>query len=158
MIVNGYEIKPLANLFKANLSGADLRNADLSAADLFKADLIRANLSGANLRNAKMDGAITIISREEEQKNWRAVCEAVKRTNRLDMRNWHGPGWNPEAKGDCGTTHCLAGWAQALCDDPVIRKMEPSIVGSILMPRHAHLFMKSDAEIMKLIDEELAHD
>ena len=47
MIINGYEIKPGANLSGADLSGANLRGADLSGANLRG-----ANLSGANLRGA----------------------------------------------------------------------------------------------------------
>lgn len=47
MIINGYEIKPNANLSDANLSRADLRGANLSDADLRRADLRGANLRGA---------------------------------------------------------------------------------------------------------------
>ena len=47
MEVNGYTIKP-----GADLRGADLRRADLRRADLCYADLSSANLSGANLRGA----------------------------------------------------------------------------------------------------------
>lgn len=64
MIVNGYEIKPGAdlqgayipganlagaNLAGANLEGANLRGADLEGADLQGANLVGANLEGANL-------------------------------------------------------------------------------------------------------------
>ena len=44
--VNGYEIKPRANLSGANLRGADLSDANLSDADLRGAGLRDANLSG----------------------------------------------------------------------------------------------------------------
>ena len=57
MIVNGYEIKPWADLRGADLSGADLRGADLSGADLRWANLSEADLSGANLRWASLSGA-----------------------------------------------------------------------------------------------------
>ena len=46
-IVNGYEIKPKADLREANLREADLRGADLRAADLTEADLRWADLTGA---------------------------------------------------------------------------------------------------------------
>ena len=57
MIVNGYEIKPEANLSWAYLSGAYLSEADLSGANLSKASLIEANLSGAYLSGADLSGA-----------------------------------------------------------------------------------------------------
>ena len=62
MIVNGYEIKPNADLCEAdlcgaNLSGANLSGANLSGANLRGADLCWANLSGANLRGADLRGA-----------------------------------------------------------------------------------------------------
>jgi len=62
MEVNGYEIKPKANLSGANLSRAnlfwaDLTGANLSGTDLFGADLTGANLTGANLTGANLSGA-----------------------------------------------------------------------------------------------------
>jgi len=76
-MVNGYEIKPKADLEGANLQGADLRRAnlyrvnlqganlqganlqgvDLEDADLQKANLQKANLQGANLEDADLRGA-----------------------------------------------------------------------------------------------------
>jgi hypothetical protein len=49
MEVNGYEIKPNADLRNADLSGADLSGADLRYAGLREADLSGADLSGAVL-------------------------------------------------------------------------------------------------------------
>jgi len=67
MKVNGYEIKPKANLSgtdlfgadlsRANLFWADLSGANLSGTDLFGADLSRADLTGANLTGANLSGA-----------------------------------------------------------------------------------------------------
>ena len=62
MKVNGYEIKPGANLsyavlLGANLESANLESANLSYADLRFANLQGANLLGANLESAKLDGA-----------------------------------------------------------------------------------------------------
>ena len=57
MRVNGYEIRPFANLSRANLSGAKLSRADLSGANLFGANLSRADLFGANLSRADLSGA-----------------------------------------------------------------------------------------------------
>ena len=55
-IVNGYEIRPDANLAGAKLAGAKLSNsylswANLIGANLAGANLARADLSFANLRN-----------------------------------------------------------------------------------------------------------
>jgi hypothetical protein len=64
--------------------------------------------------------------------------------DRLRMEQWHGGGWKPSEPGDCGTTHCLAGWAQAKSGDLMIRKMEPSAAGRKLIPNLSYLFYASD--------------
>ena len=61
-VVNGFLIKPFADLWGADLSGAMLRwaklqNANLSGADLSGADLWKADLSGADLSGADLSGA-----------------------------------------------------------------------------------------------------
>ena len=53
--VNGYKIKPGADLERAKLEGADLSGADLARANLFGAKLEGADLSGADLARAKAD-------------------------------------------------------------------------------------------------------
>ena len=65
--VNGYTIRPNANLTNANLTGANLQGANLTdanlsgavlgGADLTGANLSSANLSYANLSNADLYGA-----------------------------------------------------------------------------------------------------
>jgi hypothetical protein len=60
--VNGYTIKPGANLEGANLEGANLEGANLeganlTCANLTNADLTNANLNDANLFGAKLEGA-----------------------------------------------------------------------------------------------------
>jgi uncharacterized protein YjbI with pentapeptide repeats len=57
MNINGYEIKPKANLRGANLGDADLGGANLWGANLRGADLRGANLRGANLWGANLWGA-----------------------------------------------------------------------------------------------------
>ncbi len=57
MKVNGYEIKPKADLSGADLAGADLAGARLGRANLEGANLEGANLSAAKLKNAKLEGA-----------------------------------------------------------------------------------------------------
>jgi len=57
MKINGYEIKPWANLWGANLKGADLKGANLWGADLQDANLRGANLWGADLQDANLRGA-----------------------------------------------------------------------------------------------------
>jgi len=57
MKVNGYEIKPEANLRGAYLYGADLRGANLRRTDLSRANLRRADLRRADLREADLSGA-----------------------------------------------------------------------------------------------------
>jgi len=57
MKVNGYEIKPEANLRGAYLYGADLRGANLRRTDLSRANLRRADLRRADLREADLSEA-----------------------------------------------------------------------------------------------------
>ena len=57
MNINGYEIKPGADLEGADLRGAKLEGANLRNAYLRNAYLSGANLSGADLRYANLDGA-----------------------------------------------------------------------------------------------------
>ena len=72
---------------------ANLRNADLRGANLRNADLTNASLFGAK--------GLPIVS--DSQQRLRAVAsEVLAFPNGLQMEAWHG---------DCGTTHCLAGWA-----------------------------------------------
>ena len=57
MNVNGYEIKPGADLSRAHLSEANLSWANLSGANFIRANLSRANLSWADLSWADLSGA-----------------------------------------------------------------------------------------------------
>jgi len=68
MIINGYEIKPYANLRNANLRNANLRNADLRGANLRGAYLVDADLRGADLVLSYQDEGKTLkIFIEESQ-------------------------------------------------------------------------------------------
>jgi hypothetical protein len=57
MNINGYEIKPGADLKGADLRGANLYGANLYGANLEGADLRYADLEGADLYDAKLQGA-----------------------------------------------------------------------------------------------------
>ena len=58
-VVNGYEIKPGANLIYADLTWADLRGVDLHGAKLVRANLWWTNLYRAFFKNTTMpDGSI----------------------------------------------------------------------------------------------------
>jgi len=70
MNVNGYEIKPDANLEGANLKYDNLVNADLKYANLEGANLEGANLEGANLEDANLEDANvtgTILEKKEDK-------------------------------------------------------------------------------------------
>lgn len=56
MIVNGYEIKPKANLRGVYLRGACLRGTSLRGADLSWANLRESDLRGSDLRGAYLHG------------------------------------------------------------------------------------------------------
>ena len=66
MKVNGYDIKPDANLKGANLEGANLKGADLRY----------ANLRYANLEGAKVTG--TILEKKEEPQDTTSLSQKVK--------------------------------------------------------------------------------
>ena len=72
------------------------------------------------------------------------------------MGGWHGEGWDPEKPGDCGTAHCVAGWSQALCTHPIIRRMDQAMAGGMLLPRHAYLFHWDNESVMELARAEVA--
>ena len=86
MNINGYEIKPFADLRGASLRGADLRNANLEDANLVGANLTGADLTGANLRysdlqGAKLEGANvtgTILEKKEESQDNTPLSQKVK--------------------------------------------------------------------------------
>ena len=75
MNINGYEIKPGANLRGANLEYANLRGVDLERADLRGANLVGANLEDANLVgaylvDANLEGANltgTILEKKDKE-------------------------------------------------------------------------------------------
>ncbi|HUV48039.1 MAG TPA: pentapeptide repeat-containing protein, partial [Actinomycetes bacterium] len=87
-----------ADLRGANLRGTDLRGADLRGTNLSRADLSRADLSGANLTGADTPIVVGLD----------AAVLAAAEGGKLDMSDWHH---------DCGTTHCIAGWAITLAGD-----------------------------------------
>ena len=81
--------------------------------------------------------------------------------DRLDMNEWHGEEWTPDCPIDgevtCGTTHCLAGWAQALTTDPTLRTMPAQIAGKNLLPRSGHLFFANEERVLQYLrDREYA--
>ena len=156
-----------ANLCRADLRGADLTDADvvkcvLQGTDLRDADLTRTNLAGTSIADVNLEGATGIVPADEENATWLAVCRVINdNPHHFLMCDWHTSStWvedegsvTPESADDalaratsCGTTHCIAGWAQALSLDPAVRAMRTPVAGSSLLPRHAHLFHLSDEE------------
>ena len=79
----------------------------------------------------------------------------TSKSERLDMSTWHGPTWDENKPAceetECGTTHCLAGWAQVLCENPVIRKLDSEIAGRIVIPAAAAMFTVTNATAMKFL-------
>jgi hypothetical protein len=117
-----------ANLSSANLSYANLHFADLSSANLSSADLSDADLSYANLSSANLSYANGLPIAADAQQRLRAVASHVlARPQILQMGSWHN---------ECGTTHCLAGWAihQAGTLGEVLEKLYgPYMAGLLLL-------------------------
>lgn len=84
----------------------------------------RADLRGADLRGAHGIASIPeAIGRLDEIRNH------IGHGDELDMSKWHGAGWTPDSPA-CGTSHCLAGWAQACRPIPRSDVWTPSRPGS----------------------------
>jgi hypothetical protein len=139
-----------ADLSGADLSGANLRGADLGGADLSGADLSDANLSGANL-----SGANGLPIAADAKQRLRAVASHVlAHPQILQMGKWHS---------ECGTTHCLAGWAihQAGTLGEVLEELHgPYMAGLLLLGADAaaHFYdEKNDAiEWLQSVAQEAA--
>jgi len=144
-----------AYLARANLAGADLADADLAGANLAGADLAgaylaRANLAGADLAGAYLARANLARATKEEIERLDVVREIVlANPDRLDMDSWHSREWNsehtPEEERNCGSTHCIAGWLQALSADPEVRSMDPVLAGGKLAPCAVPFFYAPNA-------------
>jgi len=147
-----------ANLRSANLSGADLRNANLrsanlSGADLRNADLWNANLRNADLRNADLSGAKHPEAVKVENL-FTKIKAAIDGGKNLGMGSWHH---------DCGTTHCLAGWAVTIAGDRALGQEDYSgtaFIGALIIKESCPYlegkvpnFYASDEEAMKFIEE-----
>ena len=109
-----------AVLSGADLSGADLSGADLRGAVLSGAVLSGAVLSGAVLRGAVLSGAVLrdadlsgadLSGAPKIENIHQKVYEAASAPKALDMGIWHDDAYE---EGNCGTTHCRAGWVVAL--------------------------------------------
>lgn len=85
MIINGYEIKPHANLKGANLEYAHLEGANLEGANLQGTYLYRANFQDANVTGTILEGKkepqddkdLKIEELEEENKKLKAALKAL---------------------------------------------------------------------------------
>ena len=140
-----------ADLRGANLEGANLEGANLSGANLEGADLSDANLKGADLRRADLEGAKGVASREDSIKRLDEIREhIIEHGDLLDMSKWHGYGWDSTTSvaHACDTAHCLAGWSQALSDDPEIRRLSALEAGVRLIPLAVGKFWDYDESVM----------
>jgi hypothetical protein len=126
-----------ADLSNAYLHGADLSNADLSGVNLRGVNLSGVNLrgvnlSGVNLSCVKLSGVIGLPVASDFQERLKAVAQQVLgQPDCLNMDHWHS---------ECGTTHCLAGWAiqQAGPAGKILEKLHgPYLAGLLLLGTEA---------------------
>lgn len=95
-----------ANLEDANLQGANLQYANLSEANLTQANLSSTDLTYTILEGADLTGAnLTGSWPSHKVPKVESLVGKILDADCLDMLNWHS---------ECGTTHCLAGWATTL--------------------------------------------
>ena len=81
MNINGYEIKPFANLKGADLWGANLRDANLKGANLEGANLVGANVTGTILEKKEVlqdDKDLKIKELEEENEKLKSTLKSLK--------------------------------------------------------------------------------
>jgi hypothetical protein len=134
-----------ADLRRADLRGANLREVDLSEADLRGADLRGANLSGANLSGANLSEAKGLPIAADAPARLQAVAAQVLSTPCcLQMNSWHS---------DCGTSHCLAGWAihQAGPIGATLERLHGAHLAGLLLLGHdaAARFYQSNDEVLQ---------
>jgi len=128
---------------RADLRGADLRWANLHGANLRGANLIEANLRGANLIEANLQGAEGLPIAADAPARLQAVAaQVLSNPDCLRMNAWHG---------DCGTAHCLAGWAihQAGPIGVTLEALHGAHLAGLLLLGHdaAARFYQSDDEV-----------
>jgi len=104
-----------------------------------RADLRGADLRDADLRDADLLGAIGLPIQPDAQQRLQAVARQVlAQPEHLQMTAWHS---------DCGTAHCLAGWAIHQAGD-LGRQLEadhgPAVAGLFLLGTEAALHFYDD--------------
>ena len=134
-----------ANLRGANLSEADMRGADLSFANLRFANLHGADLSGADLSFANLGGAKGLPIVADAPARLQAVAaQVLGDPESLRMNLWHS---------DCGTAHCLAGWAihQAGPIGATLEALHGAHMAGLLLLGHdaAARFHQSNDEVLQ---------
>lgn len=78
---------------------------------------------------------------DEQWSNLVKVASIIKaNVNRFDMQTWH-------KKSECGTTHCIAGWAESLakndtnyCED--YSAMETENIAKDMLSNHVSFFLR----------------
>lgn len=142
---------------KPNLSWANLSWADLGGADLSEANLSEADLRGAEIPNREWMRGLVSLSE--------VAGVVLAHPERLEMGEWHSDSeWkNGVAKPveACGTTHCIAGWAEhlaALKDPRILEvKMHSYLIGRLILGDEAasHFYDSNEDAIAYL--EEASH-
>ena len=130
-----------ANLRWADLREANLRWADLRGADLREAKGLRwADLRGADLREAKG----LPITADAPSRLQAVAAQVLSNPDCLRMNLWHS---------NCGTTHCLAGWAihQAGPIGATLEALHGAPLAGLLLLGHdaAARFYQSNDEVLQ---------
>jgi len=137
-----------ADLEDADLRDADLRDADLEDADLRGANLRGANLGGADLRDANLGGAdLRGVILPDEIPYIENIKSRIP-VEKLNMATWHS---------DCGTVHCLAGWACHLANNEELEeKYTTKTLGALIFKKSCGEipdFYSTDEEALKWLRE-----
>lgn len=97
-------------------------------------------------------GGLPPLSEDDRAAMLKRVAEvALAPGNTLDMDSWH-------RDGICGTTHCIAGWAQHLADEKY-RSIKPVGAGLLLLgPVVAQRFFDSTEDGREYLESVLADE
>ena len=143
MNINGYEIKPRADLKGANLKDADLSFANLKDADLRGADLRGANLEGLNLFGIEIELSQCLDYDKAVLKDLPQKLLEFTETTKYEQDAW------------CGTRHCLAGEAMLIVGGTIaahgVLAMKEAIPGFDLSVLYQSDPDKAVAELKKFV-------
>src|ERR1019366_6707698 len=103
--------------------------------------------------SAKIGGDFMTVSTATESE--KIILGKIKKViKKIDMKKWHlNDDWEKQSANEtisCGTTHCLAGWAQIFGGEEY-KKMDAQEAGNILLPNFKHFFFMPEKIVIEML-------